>query len=165
MPRGTIYLDHCCVSILTPTNEASALAHAESLLNGIQPPRSLTSSREDDKAKKYVPTHEKSPHTRTKKEATALLYNPIELRKGHFFIPVSSALFGGLGPIFYAFVYLLAQRAYALGEFASVAEANRALIAEVIRTQMEHCMMTLTDYMHPVPPPRPAQMIVDDPTE
>ncbi len=107
MPRGTIFLDHCCVSILTPTNEASALAHAESLLNGIQPPRSITSSREDDKIKKYVPTHEKLPRTRKRSDATALLYRPIELRPGHFFIPVSSALFGGLGPIFSAFPYLL----------------------------------------------------------
>jgi hypothetical protein len=160
MPSGTIYLDHTCVSILTRPNEKSALEHAENLLNEIAPSRSLTSRREEEKIKKYVPGYRPSTTPKTMKQATDILYNPIALRKGHYFIGVASALFGGLGPVFSALIFFLAQKAYALGEFSSVAEANQALTAEVVRTQMEHCMMTMADYMHPCP--RPVPVIIDD---
>lgn len=124
--------------------------------------RSLTSKREEEKIKKYVPKYHTSTTPKTMKQATDILYNPIALRKGHYFIGLASALFGGLGPMFSAFIFYLAQKAHALGEFSSVAEANQALTAEVVRTQMEHCMMTIADYMHPCPHPSPVPVIIDD---
>ena len=62
------------------------------------------------------------------------------------FWPIATAAFGGLGPGCKEMVSYFAKKAYLGNKFPSEPDAYRALSSEIIRLQMQHCMMTFSDY-------------------
>lgn len=148
MPDGRLFIDHTCRSDLA--HQDATLKYAEAKLMKAGGPHSLASDAEEAKMANYVPGYKKRQNPLSVEQAATELFNPCKIGRfdgvNCYFYGISSSLFGGLGPRFKALIELLAKQAYNNRTFKSFAQARRSLIGEMVRTQMEHCMMTLSDY-------------------
>jgi hypothetical protein len=90
------------------------------------------------------------PQPITAPEIAAKFHKPPQLAfhagEASCFWPIATAAFGGLGPGCKVLVSYFAKRAVLRHMFPSESIAYHALSSEMLRLQMQHCMMTLSDY-------------------
>lgn len=95
----------------------------------------------------------------TTRELAAQFHNPPQLAfhagQASCFWPIATAAFGGLGPACKLLVSYFAKKAVLRNMFPSEAIAYHALSSEILRLQMQHCMMTFSDYQSSLKGGRP----------
>ena len=150
--KWAIYLvDHTCPSILTKPDKA--IKYAEAVLENRVGPLSVPDDAERKKFKDNGISwgvNDRAPLSdRTVRNRLVNLPSPVIGKRGAidcYFWPISSALFGGIGPHFRAILTMLASNAAKQRVFPSFASAMRSFIAEITRLQIQNAMVAISDY-------------------
>lgn len=141
---GILFVDQTVRSVLAHADEAITFArHKLAGFDAISVPERA----ERNKFKHHHLSLAPNPSLR---ELAAKFHNPPQLAfqagQAKSFWPIATAAFGGLGPACKLLVSYFAKKATFRNMFPSEAIAYRALSTEILRLQMQHCMMTFSDY-------------------